>query len=142
MKVNKVDHICVAVRNLEEGCKRWGPVLGKTEPDEVYVDELEKIKVARYRFGEVAFEIMESTSPDGKVAKFIEKKGEGLMLISFHVDSARAAASELQEQGYSLIPDSRGEVIRPFRNGEFAFVHPKDLNGVLTEMIDVTWEND
>lgn len=141
MKINKVDHICVAVKNLEEACKCWGPALGKSEPDLVYVDELEKIKVARYDIGEVGFEIMESTSPDGDVAKFIEKKGEGLMLVSFHVDSVRDAAKELQDQDYPLIPDSRGEVIRPFRDAEFTFIHPKKLNGVLTEMIDVTWDD-
>jgi methylmalonyl-CoA/ethylmalonyl-CoA epimerase len=141
MKINKVDHICVAVRNLDDACAHWGPVLGKSEPDLVYVDEPEKIKVARYNIGEVGFELMESTKPDGEVARFIENKGEGLMLVSFHVDSTRDAAKELQDQDYPLIPDSQGKVIRPFRDAEFTFVHPKKLNGVLTELIDVTWDD-
>ncbi len=140
MKVNKIDHICVAVKNLEDAKKVWEPVLGKTGPDDEYVDELEKIRVARYLIGEVGFELMESTSPDGDVAKFIEKRGEGIMLISFNVDNTREAIKELKGKGYPFIPDSRGEVARPFKNCEFAFIHPKKLNGVLTEIIDYKWE--
>ena len=66
-------------------------MLGKDAPDLAYVDELEKINVARYMVGEVGFELMESTSPDGDVAKFIEKRGEGIMLISLNVDNTREA---------------------------------------------------
>jgi len=136
MKVNKIDHICVAVKDLEEAKKVWEPVLGKSAPDDAYVDEPEKINVARYRVGEVGFELMESTTPDGDVAKFIERNGEGLMLISFNVDSTREAIDELKEKDYPFIPDSRGEIARPFRDSEFAFIHPRKLNGVLTELID------
>src|SRR5512143_3856478 len=136
MKVNKVDHICIAVKDLEAARKVWEPILGKPRPDDVYVDEREKIRVARYMLGEVGFELMESTTPDGDVARFIEKRGEGVMLISFNVDNTREAVKELQGKGYPFIPDSRGEIPRPFRDCEFAFVHPKKLNGVLTEIID------
>ncbi len=131
MKLNKVDHICIAVKNLEEARKVWEPVLGKTEPDDAYIDEPEKINVARYMIGEVGFELMESTSPDGDVAKFIEARGEGVMLISFNVDNTREAIEELQAQDYPFIGGAR-----PFRDGEFAFVHPKKMNGVLLEVID------
>ncbi|MEJ2724050.1 MAG: methylmalonyl-CoA epimerase, partial [Deltaproteobacteria bacterium] len=72
MKVKKLDHICIAVRNLEKAKKIWEPILGKSAPDDPYVDEREKIKVARYWVGDVGFELMESTAPDGEVAKFIE----------------------------------------------------------------------
>jgi hypothetical protein len=74
MKVNKIDHICIAVKNLDEARKVWEPILGKTGPDDAYVDEPEKINVARYWVGGVGFELMESTSPDGDVAGFIEKR--------------------------------------------------------------------
>jgi methylmalonyl-CoA/ethylmalonyl-CoA epimerase len=140
MNVNKLDHICIAVKNLDEARKIWEPFLGKTKPDDAYVDEPEKIKVARYWVGEVGFELMESTAPEGDVAKFIEKRGEGVMLISFNVENTRDAVKELQEKGYPFIPDTQGEVARPFRNCEFAFVHPKKLNGVLTEIIDYKWD--
>jgi methylmalonyl-CoA/ethylmalonyl-CoA epimerase len=140
MKVKKLDHICIAVKNLDEACKIWEPLLGKHKPDDAYVDEPEKIRVARYWVGEVGFELMESTTPDGNVAKFIEKHGEGVMIISFNVDNTRDAVKELQEKGYPFIPDTRGEIERPFRDCEFAFVHPKKLNGVLTEIIDYKWD--
>jgi len=140
MKVNKVDHICIAVKNLDEARKVWEPLLGKDKPDDAYVDEREKIRVARYLVGEIGFELVESTTSDGDVAKFIEKRGEGIMLISFNVDNTREAVKDLQGKGYPFIPASSGEIARPFRDCEFAFVHPKKLNGVLTEIIDFKWE--
>jgi methylmalonyl-CoA/ethylmalonyl-CoA epimerase len=140
MKINKIDHICIAVRDLEAAKKIWEPVLGKTGPDDAYVDELEKINVARYLVGEVGFELMESTTPDGDVARYIDKNGEGVMVVSFNVDNTRKAVDELKEKGYPFIPDSRGEIARPFRDCEFAFIHPKKLNGVLTEVIDYKWK--
>ena len=134
MKVKKIDHICIAVKNLDEARKTWEPILGKTKPDDSYVDELEKIKVARYWLGEVGFELMESTTPDGDVAKFVEKRGEGVMVISLNVDNTRKAMEELKERGYPFIGGAR-----PFRDCEFAFIHPKKVNGVLLELIDYTW---
>jgi len=131
MKVNKVDHICIAVKNLDEARKVWEPALGKSRPDVEYIDEVEKIKVVRYWVGEVGFELMESTTPDGDVARFIEKRGEGVMVISFNVDNTREAMGELQQKDYPFIAGAR-----PFRDCEFAFVHPKKMNGVLLELID------
>jgi methylmalonyl-CoA/ethylmalonyl-CoA epimerase len=140
MKINKLDHLCIAVRDLEAAQKVWEPLLGKSGPDLVYTDESEKIRVFRYLIGEVGFELMESTTPEGDVAKFIEKRGEGLMLISFNVDNTRQAVEELREKGYPLIPAPNGEIARPFRDCEFAFIHPRKLNGVLTEIIDYKWD--
>ncbi|NIM10673.1 MAG: methylmalonyl-CoA epimerase [Candidatus Aminicenantes bacterium] len=131
MKVNKIDHICIAVKNLEEARKKWEPLLGKDKPDDEYIDEPEKINVARYYLGEVGFELMESTTPDGDVAKFIEKRGEGIMLVSFNVDNTREVIDELTGKGYPFIGGAR-----KFRDCEFAFVHPKATNGVLLEYID------
>ena len=136
MKVNKIDHICIAVRDLAEARTRWEPIMGKDGPDDEYVDEPEKIHVARYHLGEVGFELMESTTPDGDVAKFIEKRGEGVMLISFNVDDTREAMGELKDKGYPFIGGAR-----PFRDCEFAFVHPKAVNGVLLELIDFKWDS-
>ena len=131
MKTNKLDHISIAVRNLDEARKIWEPILGKSEPDDAYIDEPEKIRVARYRLGEIGFELMESTAPDGDVAKFIENRGEGVMLISFNVDNTREAMTELKQKGYPFIGGAR-----PFRDCEFAFIHPKKMTGVLLELID------
>lgn len=135
MKINKIDHICIAVKNLDEARKIWEPVLGKNEPDDAYIDEPEKIKVARYWVGEVGFELMESTTPDGDVARFIEKRGEGVMLISFNVDNTRESIKELTDKKYPFIGGARS-----FRDCEFAFLHPKKMNGVLTELIDYKWD--
>jgi len=134
MQVNKIDHICIAVRDLEQARSVWEPVLGKAAPDDEYIDEPEKIKVARYWLGEVGFELMESTSPDGDVARFIEKRGEGVMLISFNVPDTREAMAELEGEDYPFIGGAR-----PFRDCEFAFLHPKKMNGVLLELIDYEW---
>jgi methylmalonyl-CoA/ethylmalonyl-CoA epimerase len=135
MNVNKVDHISIAVKNLDEARKVWEPVLGKTGPDDAYVDEPEKIRVARYWIGGIGFELMESTSPDGDVAKFIEKRGEGVMLISLNVDNTREAIDELDKKEYPFVGGAR-----PFRDCEFAFIHPKKMTGVLLELIDYKWK--
>ncbi len=140
MKTNKVDHICIAVKDLDTACKLWEPVLGKSGPDDPYVDEKEQIRVSRYWVGEIGFELMESTTPDGPVAKWIEKHGEGVMLVSFNVDNTRSAIKTLQAQDYPFIPDKNGKVARQFRDCEFAFIHPKKLNGVLAEIIDYKWK--
>ncbi len=136
MKINRIDHICIAVKNMDAAKKVWEPLLGKSEPDDVYVDEPEKISVARYMVGEVGFELMESTSPEGPVAKWIEKHGEGVMVLSFNVDNTREAIQELEPMGYPFIPTPGGEKRRPFRDCEFAMIHPKKVNNVLLELID------
>ena len=134
MKVNKLDHICIAVRNLEAARRIWEPILGKDRPDDAYVDEPEKIRVARYWVGGVGFELMESLTPDGEVAKFIDRRGEGIMLVALNVDDTRVAMGELEARGYPFVGGAR-----PFRDSEFAFVHPKAVNGVLLELIDYKW---
>ncbi|MBW2333374.1 MAG: VOC family protein [Deltaproteobacteria bacterium] len=131
MKVNKIDHISIAVKNLDEAQKIWEAILGKSEPDDTYVDELEKIRVARYLLGEVGFELMESTTPEGDVAKFIKKRGEGVMVISLNVDNTREAMDELKAKDYPFIGGAR-----PFKDCEFAFIHPKAVNG----LIDYKWD--
>lgn len=145
MESKKIDHICIAVKDLDAARKIWEPILGKSQPDDPYVDEPEKIRVARYWLAGVGFELMESTAPDGPVAKWIEKNGEGVMLISFNVENTREAIGELEPQGYPFIPnpepladDATGKA-RPFRDCEFAFLHPKKMNGVLLELIDYKW---
>ena len=134
MKINKIDHISIAVRDLESARATWEPILGKDGPDDSYVDEPEQIRVARYWIGGVGLELMESTSPDGEVARFIEKYGEGIMLISLNVDDTRASMAELAPKGYPFVGGAR-----KFRDCEFAFIHPKKMNGVLLELIDYPW---
>ena len=140
MKINKLDHISIAVRDLEKARKTWEPVLGKSEPDDRYVDESEKIRVARYWIGEVGFELMESTTSDGPVAEWIKKNGEGVMVVSLNVNSTREAIAKLKAEDYQFIANQKGEIARSFRDCEFVMIHPKGLNGVLTELIDYKWD--
>jgi methylmalonyl-CoA/ethylmalonyl-CoA epimerase len=139
MKINKIDHICIAVKDVDTARKVWEPILGKSEPDDVYTDEPEKIRVARYWLGGVGFELMESTAPDGPVAKWIEKHGEGMMVLSFNVDNTREAIEELEPEDYPFIPTPGGEKARSFRDCEFAMIHPRKVNNVLLELIDYKW---
>ena len=132
MKARKIDHICVAVKDLAAARTLYERTLGLELATE-YVDENEKLKVARYYLGDVALELMESTSPDGEVAKFISKRGEGLYLISYRVDDVEAALAELKATGARLID----EAPRHGLGTRFAFImHPKEMCGVLTEITD------
>ena len=140
MKINKIDHICIAVKDLDTARQVWEPILGKSEPDDSYIDEPEKIRVARYLLGGVGFELMESTAPDGHVAKWIEKNGEGVMIISFNVDNTREAIKEMESKDYPFVPAQTGEKARLFRDCEFAFIHPDKVNNVLLELIDYKWD--
>ncbi|MDO8723688.1 MAG: VOC family protein [Syntrophales bacterium] len=132
MKIEKIDHICFAVKDLEATKKVYREDLG-LEPACEYIAPSEKIKVARYYIGEVAVELMESTEPDGEVGKFIKKKGEGFFLISYKVDDLPNAMHELTAKGAKLIDKEP----RSLYGNRYAFIHhPAKLSGVLTELID------
>ncbi len=129
---SKIDHICLAVRDLAAARKIYEDVLG-LELDCEYVAESENIRVARYYIGEVALELMESTTPDGEVAKFIARRGEGVFLLSYQVEDVDKKMAELREKGYDLIDK---EPRRLFGN-RYAFINPpQQMCGVLTEIID------
>jgi methylmalonyl-CoA/ethylmalonyl-CoA epimerase len=136
-KVNKIDHICIAVRNLEQARKIWEPVMGKTGPDDAYVDDIARINVARYWLGDVGFELMEPTTPDSEVGKFLERQGEGFYLIGFNVDRTRESVDELKQKDYKFISEPI-----PFRDCEYTFIHPRQMSGVLLELIDYKWKED
>lgn len=131
-KPTKIDHICLAVRDLDAARRVYEDVLG-LELACTYVAESEKIHVARYYIGEVALELMESTSPDGEVAKFIKRQGEGVFLISYQVEDVVEKMRELRERGYDLIDKKPRELF----GNRYAFINPpSQLCGVLTEIID------
>ncbi len=131
MKLEKIDHICIAVRDREKSEARFKAVFG-LEPNERYVDEPEKIDVARYYIGEVGVELVAPTSEDSEVAKFIERNGEGFFLLSLKVPDTQEALDDLKNKPVDLID----ETPRKFRDSGFAFVHPRSFFGVLLEMID------
>jgi len=132
MKIEKIDHICFAVKNLEETKRVYREDFGLI-PTYEYLAESEKIKVARYLIGEVAVEFMESTAPDGEVAKFIDSRGEGAYLIAYKVDDLSKAMEELKGKNVKLIDREPRELF----GTRYAFVHhPNKLHGVLTELLE------
>ncbi|MBA4416776.1 MAG: methylmalonyl-CoA epimerase [Syntrophus sp. (in: bacteria)] len=132
MKIEKIDHICFVVKDLEDTKRIYKDDFGLI-PDCEYVAESEKIKVARYYIGEVAVEFMESTTSDSEVAKFIDTKGEGAFLISYKVDDLSKAMDELKAKNIKLIDNKPRELF----GTRYAFVHhPNKLHGVLTELLE------
>ena len=132
MKVTRIDHISLAVADLDKAREIYEKVLG-LELDTIYIAEKEKIKVARYYLGGVAIELMEATSPEGDVAKFLEKNGEGIFVVSYEVSDVDEALHELKSQGYTLIDEKPRHLL----GARYAFtLHPTELCGVLTEIID------
>ncbi len=130
MKVLKIDHLGIAVPNLDEGKKFWADVMGlKLEGTETV--EEQKVTTAFLPVGESEVELLVSTAPDGPIAKFIEKKGPGFQHVAFRVENIEEALAELQEKGVALIDKTP----RMGAGGaKIAFLHPKATGGVLVEI--------
>jgi methylmalonyl-CoA/ethylmalonyl-CoA epimerase len=130
MKIIKVDHIGVAVNSIEVSLKFFVNTLGlKLEGQETVAEQ--KVTTAFLPVGDTEVELLQSTAPDGPIAGFIEKKGEGVQHVAFLVDNIEAALKELEAKGIRLID----KVPRMGAGGKkIAFVHPKDTYGVLVEL--------
>ncbi len=133
LKTNYVDHISIAVKDLKEAEEDFKKAFG-WEPDGHYSDFNEKIRVSYFMVGQTAVEIMEDIDGNGEVAKWIEKNGEGVMVLSFNVDSAFAGLNLLMRNG-AMVLDQRPRLAKELKR-HFAFLHPKVAHGVLTEVID------
>lgn len=130
MKALKVDHIGIAVSNLDEAIKVYTEVLGLELAGTEIVEE-QKVKVAFLPVGDTEVELLESTSPDGPIAKFIEKNGEGIQHIAFKVDNIEEAIKAMQDKGLKMIDESP----RYGAGGaKIAFMHPKSTGRVLIEL--------
>jgi len=128
--VTKVDHIGIAVSNLEESLKLYTEVLGLKLHGTETVEE-QKVKVAFLPLGDTEIELLESTAPDGPIAKFIETKGQGIQHIAYRVKDIEKALAEMKAKGIRLID----ETPRYGAGGaKIAFLHPKSTNGVLIEL--------
>ncbi|MPN61467.1 hypothetical protein SDC9_209204 [bioreactor metagenome] len=130
--VKKVDHIGIAVSNLDEAVKLYSDVLG-LELHGTEVVEEQKVKVAFLPVGDTEVELLESTAPDGPIAKFIEAKGQGIQHIAFRVDDIEAALAEMKEKGLRLIDEKPRYGAGGAR---IAFLHPKSTSGVLIELCE------
>ena len=128
--MNKVEHIGIAVKNLSTSIPLFTKILN-TSCYKVEEVESEKVRTAFFKNGETKVELLESIEPDGVIAKFIEKKGEGIHHIAFEVENIDKEMTRLQEEGFVLVNE---KAKKGADNKLVCFVHPKDTNGVLIEI--------
>ncbi|MBT8303515.1 MAG: methylmalonyl-CoA epimerase [Bacteroidia bacterium] len=128
--MNKIEHIGIAVKDINESNEVFKKLFGKKhyKTEEV---ESEGVKTSFFKIGKNKVELLEATSQDSPIAKFIEKKGEGIHHIAFDVDDIEKEIKRLQKEGFNLIHK------KPKKGADdklIAFLHPKSTNGVLIEL--------
>ena len=129
MNITHIEHIGIAVNNLEEAIPYYENVLGlKCYAVEEVTDQ--KVKTAFFMVGQTKIELLESTDPEGPIGKFIEKKGPGVHHLAFAVDNVNEALAEVATKGVQLI-DKAGR--KGAEGMNIGFLHPKSTLGVLTE---------
>lgn len=128
--IQKVDHLGIAVKNLEESVAFYEKTLGlKCEGIEEVPSQ--KVRTAFFHAGETHIELLEATDPESPIAKFVEKNGQGIHHVAYGVDDVQAHLDKAAAEGCRLIHD------KPFEgaaNKMVAFLHPKSTQGVLTEL--------
>jgi len=132
MELNKIEHIGIAVKSIEESLKYYEGILGLKCYAVEEVKE-QRVKTAFLKIGETKIELLEATSDDSPIAKFIEKRGEGVQHIAFAVNGIENILAEVKEKGIRLIDE------KPRKGAEgleIAFLHPKSTGGVLTEFCE------
>jgi methylmalonyl-CoA/ethylmalonyl-CoA epimerase len=130
MNISHIEHIGIAVNNLEESIKYYEEVLRlKCYSIEKVVDQ--KVKTAFFLVGDTKIELLESTSPEGPIGKFIAKKGQGIHHIAFAVNNATEALKLAEERG-AIVVDKESR--KGAEGLDIGFLHPKSTNGVLTEL--------
>ncbi len=129
--MSKLHHIGIAVRDLGRAVETWRTLLGVEAGPAVEVPE-EGVRIAFLRAGGPKIELLEPLGPESVIAKFIEKRGEGIHHVAFAVPDIRAAMARLKEKGVPVL-----DAEPRFRGGNryAAFCHPKGANGVLTELV-------
>lgn len=131
----KMDHVGVAVKSLDEASRTFTSLLGLTMKG-VSLNPEEKVRVAFLEAGAASIELLESTSPDGVVARFVERRGEGIHHICFRVENLEDTLKVMMAKGAQLV-DSKPMVSAS--GAKMAFVHPKSIHGVLLELIEESW---
>ena len=130
----QIDHIGIAVRDLSASNELFRKLLG-TEHYKIETVEREQVSTSFFRIGESKIELLEATGPDSPIAKYIEKKGEGIHHIAFEVADIVAEVERLEQEGF--VPINR-EPKRGADNKLVVFLHPKSANGVLVELCQTT----
>lgn len=127
----KIDHIGIAVADLEQSLKFYTEFLGMTvEKKETHAQQ--KVKVAFLPIGDTELELLESTDPEGAIAKFVKSRGEGIQHIAFRTDDIEKAVRELKGKGMHFVSEKPGIGAG---NTKIIFLHPKDTHGVLIELV-------
>jgi methylmalonyl-CoA/ethylmalonyl-CoA epimerase len=126
----KISHIGIAVKNIEQAIETFSK-LSEIKDYHIETVEDQKVRVATFKVGESRIELLEPTSSDSPVAKFIEKRGEGIHHIAFEVENIEEEIEKVKEKAFQLI-DSKPRY--GANNCLIAFVHPKSFNGVLVEL--------
>jgi len=133
MELTHIEHIGIAVKNLNESIKFYETVLGlKCYSIEEVKDQ--KVRTAFFKIGDTKIELLESTEPDGPIAKFIEKKGEGIHHIAYAVNNLKEAIKEAESKEIQLIDK---EPRKGAEGLDIVFLHPKSTNGVLIELCEL-----
>ena len=132
MNISHIEHIGIAVKNLDEAIKFYEEIFGlKCYAVEEVTDQ--KVKTAFFQVGQTKVELLETTDPEGPIGKFIEKRGEGIHHIAFAMKGLQSSLDELRGKGIKLID----EKARKGAEGlNIAFIHPKDTQGVLIELCE------
>ncbi len=128
--MNKIEHIGIAVKNIEAANKVYESLLGRTQYKTEKV-ESEGVTTSFFQLGESKIELLEATNEDSPIAKFIEKRGEGIHHIAFAVDDIEAEVKRLQQEGFIVLNETPK---RGADNKWVVFLHPKSANGVLVEL--------
>jgi len=132
MEILKIDHLGIAVNSIDDGKNFWSDVLGlKFESTETV--EAQKVITAFFPVGESEVELLESTSEDGPIAKYIEKRGPGFQHVAFRVANLEESLKELKEKGIQLIDQ---EPRLGAGGAKIAFLHPKATGGILVELCE------
>jgi methylmalonyl-CoA/ethylmalonyl-CoA epimerase len=127
--LKKIDHLGIAVKSIDQSLAYYEKVLG-LKCERIEVVESQKVRTAFISIGEVHLELLEPTSPESTIAKFIEKKGEGLNHVAYYTDDIEGQLTQAKANGAQLLNE------KPFEganNKMVAFLHPKTTGGVLTE---------
>jgi len=132
MNISHIEHIGIAVKDLQESIAYYENILGlKCYAVEEVADQ--KVKTAFFMVGQTKIELLESTDPEGAIGKFIEKRGEGVHHIAYAVDDVALALEKMEDKSIQLIDK------QPRKGAEglnIAFLHPKSTGGVLTELCE------
>lgn len=126
----KIEHLGIAVKNLEASNTLFTKLFGKA-PYKMEKVESENVSTSFFMMGENKIELLEATDPNSAIAKFIDKKGEGIHHVAFEVTDIHSEMKRLQNEGFKLLSE---QPKKGADNKLICFLHPKDTNGVLIEL--------